>query len=76
MGSDKNRLLQTESFAWGREGAIKRWPYERKEGIKCVCTHQVKPVVPFFQTCFKHFFYFAFHNNKTKAWQLDYFYKQ
>ena len=39
MGSDKNRLLQTESFAWG---AIKRWPYERrKEGNKCVCTRQV-----------------------------------
>ena len=32
----------------GAGGAIKRWPYERKEGIKCVCTHQVKPVVPFF----------------------------
>ena len=33
----------------GGQGSIKRWPYERrKEGIKCVCAHQVKPVVPFF----------------------------
>ena len=71
MGSDKNRVLQTESFAWGPEG-IKRWPYERrKEGIKCVFAHQVKPVV-FFLTGFQQFYFF----NKTKAWQLDYFYKR